>query len=429
MFPGNVNAQSQPLAGKDIQPLYGSLLQQIRRIPIFDDHAHPGFSDDPNVDAMTSPPGHGPFRLLESNPEYVDAAKALFGYPYDDFSPAHEAWLARRTADRTGTAYWDHILDECGIQISAANRVDMPAYLDPKRFRWVFFVDSFLFPFDNQNFIHRNPDEAVYIPLQEKMLRRYMAQGGISTLPDNLSAYLAFVSRILEQNKARGGIAMKFEVAYFRSLRFGNPPRAAASQIYAKYCHGGAPSPREYKTFQDYTFRYLVREGGRLRLPVNIHTAAVGGDYFSLQKSNVLNLENVLRDPRYLSTTFILLHDGYPYDRQAIWLAAMPNVYLDTSEIELLLYPSEFTKILKRDLETYPHKVLFGSDAYPYSKIIGAEETYWLGVKSTRESLAAALAEMMSEGEISKGKALKMARDYLHDNTAELYASAHHSKN
>lgn len=421
--PQSLNAQSQPpIAGTDFRLRYENLLQQIRRIPIFDDHAHPGFSDDPNVDAMTSPPGHAPFRLRETNPEYLAAAKALFDYPYHDFSPAHEAWLLSKTADQPGTAYWDHILDQCGIQISAANRVSMPDYLDPKRFRWVFFVDSFLFPFDNRNFIHRNPDEAVYIPMQEKMLRRYMAQGGIDRLPQNLNGYLAFVTRILEQNKARGGIAMKFEIAYFRSLFFADPPRAEASRIYAKYRHGGVPSPQEYKAFQDYLFRYLLREGGRLHLPVNIHTAAAGGDYFSLQKSNVLNLENILRDPRYLGTTFVLLHGGYPYDRQAIWLTAMPNVYLDTSEIELLLYPAEFTQILKRDLEIYPHKVLFGSDAYPYSKIEGAEETYWLGVQSARDSLAAALTEMVSEGEVTKGKALEIAHDYLHDNAAQLYA-------
>jgi hypothetical protein len=58
-------------------------------------------------------------------------------------------------------------------------------------------------------------------------------------------------------------------------------------------------------------FRYLVREGGRLKLAVHIHTAVGEGDYFSIRKGDVLNLENVLKDPRYLDTTFVLIHGGY----------------------------------------------------------------------------------------------------------------------
>src|SRR2546430_7864384 len=40
------------------------------------------------------------------------------------------------------------------------------------RFHWVFFVDSFLFPFDNHSQTGKNGDMRVYIPLQEKVLGR-----------------------------------------------------------------------------------------------------------------------------------------------------------------------------------------------------------------------------------------------------------------
>ena len=97
---------------------------------------------------------------------------------------------------------------------------------------------------------------------------------------------------------------MKFEVAYFRSLRFGDPTREDAEAIYKKYVAGGVPAEPEYRTFQDYIFRYLIREGGRLHLPVHIHTAVGIGDYFNISESNVMNLENILRDPRYADTVF-----------------------------------------------------------------------------------------------------------------------------
>ena len=59
----------------------------------------------------------------------------------------------------------------------------MPDYLEPSRFRWVFFVDSFLFPFDNSQLEKRDSDEALFLPLQEKVLHRYMKQAGASALP------------------------------------------------------------------------------------------------------------------------------------------------------------------------------------------------------------------------------------------------------
>lgn len=416
--------QSRALPSGDVQAIYQRVLEKIKTIKIFDHHAHPGFGDDSDVDAQTTPPQHLPFRERETNPELVAAVKALFDYPYADMSMEHMRWLQERSsaAEKAGgTGYWDHILDECGIESSVANRVAMASYLNPKRFRWVFFVDSFLFPFDNKTVTAENPDEGVYIPLQEKVLRRYMRQAGLSDLPTSFDAYLTFISRILEENRRKGGIAEKFEAGYFRSLYFGDPPRQAAAGVYQKYHSGGVPTPEEYKTFQDYVFRYLVTEGGRLHLPVHIHTAVGEGDYFSLRKGDVLNLENIVKDPRYLATTFVLIHGGYPYFREVIWLAAMKNVYIDTSEIETLLYPSEMKKVLKLWLETYPDKITFGSDAYPYSAALGSEETYWLGVYSARDALAAALAEMIASNEITEDKAFEIARGYLHDNAVSLY--------
>ena len=418
--------QSRALPSGDVQAIYQRLLEKIKSIKIFDHHAHPGYGDDSDVDAQATPPQHLPFRQRETNPELVAAVKALFDYPYADMSEEHMRWLQERSsaAEKAGgTGYWDRILDQCGIESSVANRVAMASYLNPKRFRWVFFADSFLFPFDNKVVTAENPDEGVYIPLQEKVLRRYMLQAGLTDLPKSFDAYLAFISRILEENQKKGGIAEKFEVGYFRSLYFADPPREAATGVYQKYHSGGVPTAEEYKTFQDYVFRYLVTEGGRLRLPVHIHTAVGEGDYFSLRKGDVLNLENIVKDPRYLNTTFVLIHGGYPYFREVIWLASMKNVYIDSSEIETLVYPSELKNVLRFWLETYPDKITFGTDAYPYGAALGSEETYSLGVYSARDALAAALAEMVASNEIAEDKALEIARGYLHDNALRLYPS------
>jgi hypothetical protein len=421
--------QARPLPGPDVQQIYQRLLPQIEKIPIFDHHAHPAFSDDPDVDAMASPPGIYALRLRDTNPELVIAAKALFGYPYDDLSSEHAKWLVQKKAElrkERGNAYFSDILDKLNIEQGVANRAMMADYLDPKRFVWVFFVDSFMWPFDNQRERSRNADEEVYIPLQEKMLHRWMQQEGVSKLPADFAEYLKFVSRTLEDNQKKGGIAMKFEVAYFRSTRFSDPPREDARDIYERFVSGGIPSKDEYRTFQDFMFRYLIREGGRLHLPVHVHSAVGPGDYFNLTESNIMNLEDILRDPRYSIVTFVMIHGGFPYDRQAIWLAAVKNVYLDSSETEFLLYPSEFKNMLKLWLETFPEKATFGTDAFPYNDVLGSEESYWLGVQSSRTALAAALAEMISMGEVSEAQALQMAHGYLHDNAVGLYPGKVH---
>jgi len=420
--------QARPLPGSDVPQIYQRLLPQIEKIPIFDHHAHPAFSDDPDVDAMAAPPGSAALRERDTNPELVAAARALFGYPYDDLSPEHAKWLVQKKAElkkEKGNAYFSDILDKLNIEQGVANRAMMADYLDPKRFVWVFFADSFMWPFDNRRERSRNADQQVYIPLQEKMLHRWMQQEGVSKPPD-FAQYLKFVSRTLEDNQKKGGIAMKFEVAYFRTTKFGDPALDEAEKVYKEFVGSGVPSEEEYRTFQDYVFRYLIREGGRLHLPVHIHSAVGVGDYFNLSESNIMNLENILRDPRYSSVTFVMIHGGYPYDRQAIWLTSAKNVYLDSSETEILLYPSEFKNTLKQWLETFPEKITFGTDAFPYNNVLGAEESYWLGVQSSRTALAAALAEMISMGEVSEAQALQMAHGYLHDNAVGIYQGKVH---
>ena len=109
------------------------------------------------------------------------------------------------------------------------------------------------------------------------------------------------------------------------------------------------------------------------------------------------------------------------WSARPIWLAAMKNVYLDSSFGELAQYPSAFKDTLKMWLETFPDKITFGTDCFPYNQVLGAEESYWLGVQSSRTALAAALAEMISENEISEARALELAHAYLHDTAVKLY--------
>jgi uncharacterized protein len=425
--PATLLAQAKPFPSSDVGEVYERLLRQIEQIAIFDNHSHATFPDDPDMDAMASPPDASMvLRLREDNPEFVAASKALFAYPFDDFKPEHAKWLIekKKAAEASGSSsYWNEILDKLNIETCMANRVALAPYLDPKRFHWVFFVDSFLFPFDNHGQIAKNGDMAVYIPMQEKVLQRYRAQEARNAPPRDLADYESFVRQTLADNQKKGGLAIKFEAAYFRSLYFSDPPREKVEPIYAKYFSGGVPSEQEYQTFQDYIFRVLIEQAGKLNLPVQIHTAVGPGDDFSLRNGNPLNLENVIRDPRYAKVKFVLIHGGYPYTLDMIWMTAARNVYTDSSLMGYYVYPSELKRILKQWISLYPEKIMFGSDAFPFNDAVGAEETFWLAARSARTAVAAALAELVAEGAFSEQKALELARMYLHDNAAKLYGA------
>src|SRR6516164_3316731 len=118
------SAQSAPYPSANLPKLYEDLLAKINAIPIYDNHSHPGFADDSDVDAMASPPDESSvLRLRDDNPEFVTAAKALFGYPYDDFKPEHAKWLAdkKKAAEAKGDAtYFDIILDKLNFDICLA---------------------------------------------------------------------------------------------------------------------------------------------------------------------------------------------------------------------------------------------------------------------------------------------------------------------
>src|SRR5208282_5338531 len=88
-------AQATPYPSGDVRKTYEKLLKEIEKIPLYDNHSHPGYPDDSDVDAMASPPDESAMlRLRDDNPEFAAGAKALFGYPYDDLKPEHAKWLA-----------------------------------------------------------------------------------------------------------------------------------------------------------------------------------------------------------------------------------------------------------------------------------------------------------------------------------------------
>jgi hypothetical protein len=392
---------------------------EIARIRAIDNHAHPvrvvgPGEQDREFDALpvdNMEPASDPVYLRPGAPGILQAQRTLLGQPGK-----------LRVIQDKGDGYPAWVLDQMGVEVMLANRVEMGRGIEPPRFRWVPYVDALLFPLNNSKLAARNSDRKAFFADEETLLRRYLKDAGLTASPANLGDYLTgVVTPTLERQKQGGAVAEKFEAAYLRSLDFDKVDRAAAARVYSQFRAKGAPPDDQYKILQDYLFRYIAAECGRLGMAVHIHTMAGAGSYFDVGGANPLRLESVLNDPDLRKTKFVMLHGGWPFIGEITALLEKPNAWLDFSSQSLMLPPATLAHSLRQWLEWVPEKVLFGTDAYPYSDEMGWEESGWLAARRGREALAIALTAMMRDGEISHDRALELARMVLRENARKLY--------
>jgi predicted TIM-barrel fold metal-dependent hydrolase len=327
----------------------------------------------------------------------------------------------RQLLEEKGAGYANWVLDQLGIETMFANRVAMGTGLAPPRFLWVPFEDALMYPLNNATLAAVNSDRKSFFADEERLLKRYLKECGLTQSPATLDEYLQkVVTPTLERHKRGGAVAAKFEAAYLRSLDFENPPRAEATRIYS----GARALPATdaaYKTLQDFIFRYIATECGRLGLAVHFHAAAGAGGYFHLAGANPLLLEPLFNDPKLRKTNFVMVHGGWPFTREVAALLSKPNAYADFSEQTFMNYPRAAAQVIREWLEYAPEKVLFATDAYPFSEDMSWEEAAWVANSTGREALGLALTEMMHDGEITRDRAVELARMVLRDNARKLY--------
>ncbi len=411
------------------------LLAEINKIKAIDNHSHPpklvspGEKDD-DFDALPCDPLEPTVPTTVSrpdNPQYIAAWKALYGYKYDDASPEHVKELLetkKKVMAEQGDNFLTWVLDQLGIETELANRVAMGRGLKVPRFQWVPFDDALLLPLKNSDMGSDSPDRVFFYMRETHLLRRYLDDLKLEALPANLKDYTAkVITALLEKQKREGAVAIKFEAAYLRSLDFGpSEPAELVQRIYFHYAKEGVPPKADYIRLQNYLFRYIAREAGRLGLPIHIHTGGGCGSYFMLSGSNPVLLESVLNDPALRKTNFVLIHGGAgAFTKNTSYLLMKPNVYTDFSEQTWLIPTRALSQVIREWLEWYPEKVMFGTDLYPNTPEINWEEIGWQTTQSGRETLAIALTGMMEDKEISRERAVELAHMVLHDNAAKLY--------
>ena len=410
-----------------------TLLAEINRIRAIDNHSHvarvvaEGEPSDDEADATPCPEPEAPIALSlrPDNPIYIEAWRALFGYRYNDMTEPHMSELLearRRVRQERGEGYPAWVLDQLGIETMLANRVAMGRGLTAPRFRWVSFADPLLFPLSNETSRRANPERRAFFAREEQLRHRYLRESNVNTLPPTLEGYLTrVVTATLVRQRRQGALAVKFQAAYLRSLDFAVASESDARRVYARYVRGGEPSATDYKTLQDFLFRYIAREAGRLGLAVHIHTGGGCGSYFMLSGANPLLLDSALSDPTLRRTNFVLIHGGYPFVREVQFLLEKPNVYADFSAQTFLFPPRILSQTLRDWLTTMPEKVLFGTDTFALVPAVGWEDVGWLTTTRARQALARALTGMMQDGEITRERASELARMVMRANATRLY--------
>jgi len=415
-------------------PVDSSLWSYINSIRAIDSHAHPmrpvaaGAPADTEYDALpldAIPPFAFPARLAGTDPIWRAAQAALYAVPAaanDSLYKEGVKSAATRAIRERGLRFPEWALDQAGIDVMLANRIAMGPGLAAPRFRWVTFVDALMLPLDTRREAARSPDTRSLYWKEAALLHRYMRELGVAKLPPTLDAYIAsIVTPMLERQHEGGAVAVKFEAAYLRPLDFADPNPAEARRVYARYFGGGTPSGAEYKSLEDYLFRVIAREAGRLDESVQIHTLEDFGGFYQASGATPFQLEPTFNDSTLRKTNFIIVHGGWPFYAQTEAMLGKPNVYADISMMDILLPPTQLAPVLRQWLTQWPDKVLFGTDSFDGGAEQGWEQVAWVGSTTARRGLAMALTGMLRDGEVTRERAKELARMVLRENAVKAY--------
>jgi hypothetical protein len=406
------------------------LFEFISKIKAVDNHTHVN-SVAPNDKDYDALPLEGlgnielPTRVRPESQQWIAAAKAVYGFTATELNEKimkDFADTVANTMNRKGGKFPEWALDQAGIEIMLANRIAMGPGLSAPRFRWVSYLDALLYPLSTKAEAAVTPDREKLFPLEDELLKRYLADLNISRLPATLDEYLRqVVSGTLEAQKKNGCLGLKFEAAYLRSLDFGNPSLQSAREVYAKNINGGEPSHSNYKLLQDFIFRYIAKEAGRIGIAIHIHSFPGAGNYFVAQGCDPLLLESVFNDPELRNTKFIIIHGGGTFYQHTSAMLWKPNVYADLSLLTLVWTPEQLAVVLKDWLSQFPEKVIFGSDASSFGPGLGWEMSAWIASHTARQALTIALSEMIKSNEITLKRAEEIATMVLRTNAGKLY--------
>lgn len=393
-----------------------ALLTELAKVKAVDAHSHLLINRvEPSGKALATQRSATdlPLRLRGVGPEWVRTWKVLYKLNLPDTSEKRMAELQQTRelmVEDLGADFSTRMLDQANVEMAIVSGEPLTGK-GMARFRFVPRADVFLRPFAQDS---------------AEALKPFFVAARMYTLPRGLDEYLSkVVTGALERWVSEGAVGIDVGVAAWRGLDFDEVNAEAARSAYGRLVVGGEFGARaaDLKAFQDYTFRHLAREAGRVGLVVHVKTGMSRDATGIVGNGNPILLGPTIADPTLSKTRWLLVHGGFPFDKETGPMLLRPNVYADVSVQDLVRSPTELGESLRRWFELAPERVCFATDAAsdPSAPQLRWPELTFLGAETTRAALAIALSRLVTDGLVTKAQALEIGKGVLRDNALLLH--------
>ena len=213
-------------------------------------------------------------------------------------------------------------------------------------------------------------------------------------------------------------VGFKSVIAYRTGLAVRPWTHGEAADAYADALRrldaGGSPRLTD-KPLLDTLFLLTLEVASETGRPVQVHVGW-GDPDVDLPLANPVLLRPVLEDPRWASLRLVVLHQAYPFVREAAFMSAVwPQVHVDLSLAIPFLGPGGLGPLVELLSLAPATKLMYGSDVHSLPEPI-ALSAHW-----GRALLAEALDWLSARDGSSRDQARDVARRILAGNARALY--------
>jgi hypothetical protein len=226
----------------------------------------------------------------------------------------------------------------------------------------------------------------------------------------------------LSAARERGMTGAKSIAAYRGGLEIGPPDETAARQAFGPLKETARRQGRVRiadKRLLDFTLHLAIEQLARQNIPLQFHTG-FGDTDEDMRLGNPLCLRSLFEERRYWGCPIVLIHESWPYTREAALLSALyPHVYMDVSFLIPHVEHGEMLRFTRAALAVAPaSKVMAATDAW------GLPEHFYLGARRARAVLGRVLGDLVAEGVLRAGQAEQAAEWITHRTARQLYGLA-----
>ncbi len=225
----------------------------------------------------------------------------------------------------------------------------------------------------------------------------------------------AFDDTIVDAVRNKGYVGVKSVIAYRTGLDVSPLSRSSDQGFQALDAIKRGLGGGSMKKLRDHLLCRSLELCTELGVPMQIHTGM--GDYeVNLVLARPAYLLDLLRFPAYRACTVILVHTGYPYQREAGYMAhVLPRVYCDISE-GVPFSGSGAAAILRELIEMAPlHKICYGSDAY------SVPEGIYASAKIGKRIVTQVMTELIADDVLTEAEAQDVGEMILSGTTKRIY--------